>query len=285
MHASSHNLIIYNGYPLSIVLAIVFHTLVLAAVFFWQSDNRTEVLNLIQPTVIKALIIDVNPQLRNTENLERARLQRIEQQQLRDREQQAELDRLREQERERAREQQAEQQRIEDRERAALIERQELDRQRAEQLQLDQEREQQREREFQQQLDRERQLEADRRRRSEVEDRQRQDATIAEAASTEFELVQSGTSLIQQAVQSTWSRPPSARNGMRAILRLEMLPTGEVTRVTITESSNDASFDRSAENAVYRAAPFTELRVLPINVFNANFRTLSLIFQPEDLLN
>jgi hypothetical protein len=36
---------------------------------------------------------------------------------------------------------------------------------------------------------------------------------------------------------------------------------------------------------VYRAAPFSELTALPIRVFNQNFRTLSLIFQPEDLLN
>ena len=72
---------------------------------------------------------------------------------------------------------------------------------------------------------------------------------------------------------------------MRAILQISMLPTGELLDARITESSGDTAFDRSAENAVYSAAPFTELQSLPINVFNTNFRTLSLIFQPEDLLN
>jgi len=107
----------------------------------------------------------------------------------------------------------------------------------------------------------------------------------AEAARTEFELVQSATALIQQALQQVWNRPPSARNGMRVILRIRMLPTGELLEASITQSSGDAAFDRSAENAVYSASPFTELQNLPISVFNENFRTLSLIFEPEDLLN
>jgi colicin import membrane protein len=72
---------------------------------------------------------------------------------------------------------------------------------------------------------------------------------------------------------------------MRAIIQIKMLPTGELVDVKITQSSGDPAFDRSAENAVYRAAPFAELTALPIRVFNQNFRTLSLIFQPEDLLN
>ena len=107
----------------------------------------------------------------------------------------------------------------------------------------------------------------------------------AEAARNEFELVQSATGLIQQLVQEHWSRPPSARNGMRAVIQIRMLPTGELLDATITRSSGDPAFDRSAENAVYRAAPFSELQDLPINVFNANFRSLSLIFEPQDLLN
>jgi len=68
-------------------------------------------------------------------------------------------------------------------------------------------------------------------------------------------------------------------------LQIQLLPTGELLDASITESSGDPAFDRSAENAVFGAAPFTELSNLPINIFNSNFRTLSLIFQPEDLLN
>jgi len=127
------------------------------------------------------------------------------------------------------------------------------------------------------------------RRQGDEDQRQRQqevsEVAAANATRNEFELVQSATALIQQAVQQGWNRPPSARNGMRAVLQIRMLPTGELVEVRITDSSGDTAFDRSARNAVYSVTPFTGLQSLPINIFNGNFRTLSLIFQPEDLLN
>ncbi|MCH7816511.1 MAG: cell envelope integrity protein TolA [Proteobacteria bacterium] len=270
MSHTYNNLVIYNGYPISIVVAVTFHSVVLAALIYFQANSKPQTLNLVQPTVIKALLIDENPQLRNERILERQRLERLEQQRIaRDREQQTQRDA------------DAEAERL--RQRSALIERRELERLQAERLQRE------REQLDQDQLARE----AEQRRQRELADAEQQrlrqqvadDAAAIEVARTEFELMQSGTALIQQVVQDNWSRPPSARNGMQAILRIEMLPTGEVTSVTITKSSNDPAFDRSAETAVYRAAPFRELRALPINVFNANFRTFSLIFEPEDLLN
>ncbi|NQV70030.1 MAG: cell envelope integrity protein TolA [Pseudohongiella sp.] len=286
----SKNFIIYNGYPLSFVIALTLHILLLAAVLYFQFNSRTEVLELVQPTVIKALFIDENPQLRNERALERQRIERRDQQQIaREREQQrdAEAERLRQeqarvqeqtrvQEQARAREQEAA--------RATLREKQEQDRLRAEE---------QRKRESETEAQRQRQLaEAERQRQQQERAREREreqqaaaEAASAEGARTEFELVQSATAIIQQLVQENWSRPPSARNGMRAVLQIRMLPTGELLEASITESSNDPAFDRSAENAVYKAAPFRELQNLPINVFTANFRTLSLIFQPEDLLN
>lgn len=282
MSNTVNNFIVYNGYPLSVVIAVLFHGLVLALLLYVQSDNRTEVLELVQPTVIKALFIDENPQVRNERALERQRIERTEQQQVaREREQrEAEAQRLRQ---EQAREQEQERARAEEREKTALLERQEQDRLRAEELQRQRDRERDTEAQRQREL-----AEAERQRQAEARAREQQaaaEAASAEAARTEFELVQSATALIQQLVQENWSRPPSARNGMRAVLQIRMLPTGELLEATIIETSNDPAFDRSAENAVYRAAPFRELQNLPINVFTANFRTLSLIFQPEDLLN
>ena len=275
MNDTFNNLVIYNGYPLSVVIAVVIHSFILGFLIWLQSNTSIDSLELVQPTIIRALIIDENPQVRNERILERERLERIEQESIAREEQQ------RQQEEEAARQAEMERQQEEsERERQALIEREELERQRL--LELEREREQQ---ELQEQRRREL-AEAERRRQEEeAEQRRQQEAVAAQAARTEFELVQSATAIIQMAVQQVWNRPPSARNGMRAILQISMLPTGELLDVRITESSGDPAFDRSAENAVYGAAPFTELQSLPINVFNANFRTLSLIFQPEDLLN
>ena len=277
MHNTLDNVVIYNGYPVSIVAAVSFHCLVIAVLIYYQANRAPQVLNLIQPTVVKALLIDVNPQVRNAQNLERLRLERLDQQrQTREEElrRQAEAERERAAAEERARQQVQERQRQVDAD--ALRQQQQTDAER--QARLEAERVRQEQTRAQEEQARLRQIDEAR-----EAERQRQQAA-QELAITEFELVQSATALIQQLVQETWSRPPSARNGMRAILQIRMLPTGELVSATITESSGDVAFDRSAENAIYRAAPFRELQTLPINLFNRNFRTLSLIFQPEDLL-
>ena len=281
MKDTFNNVVIYNGYPLSVVVAVTFHSVILALLLYLQSTKSPEALELVQPTVVKALLIQENPQVAN----ERKRLERQQQQRrTREREvaqQAAEAERQR-QEQADAR---AEEQR-KARELASLRQRQEQEKLNADQLV----REREEQNELEQEQRRQRELaEAQRQQESRDRERQRQieaaNAAAAELASSEFEMVQSGMAIIQEAVQSVWSRPPSARNGMRAILQIRMLPTGELIDAVITESSGDPAFDRSAENAVYSAAPFRELQALPSNVFNENFRSLSLIFQPEDLLN
>ena len=271
-----NNLVIYNGYPISIAAAVAFHVMILVLLVWVQSNNRMDSFELVQPTIVKALFIDENPQVRNQQILERQRVERIEQQRILREEEQ-----LREQE-EVERQRQVQEQR--EREQTVLRDREELERQRAQEAQQERERQERTRVEQQREL-----VEAERLRQEEEVERQRQAEEVAviaaEAARTEFELVQSATALIQQALQQVWNRPPSARNGMRAILRIRMLPTGELIEASITQSSGDSAFDRSAENAVYSASPFAELQNLPINVFNTNFRTLTLIFEPEDLLN
>ena len=271
-----NNLVIYNGYPISIAAAVAFHVMILVLIVWVQSNNKMDSFELIQPTIVKALFIDENPQVRNQQILERQRVERIEQQRIFREEEQ-----LREQE-EVERQRQVQEQR--EREQAVLRDREEWERQRAQEAQRERERQERISVEQQREL-----AEAERRRQEEEVERQRQAEEVAiaaaEAARTEFELVQSATALIQQALQQVWNRPPSARNGMRVILRIRMLPTGELLEASITQTSGDFAFDRSAENAVYSASPFAELQNLPINVFNTNFRTLSLIFEPEDLLN
>ncbi|SUZ81889.1 uncharacterized protein METZ01_LOCUS34743 [marine metagenome] len=271
-----NNLVIYNGYPISIAAAVAFHIMILVLLVWVQSNNRMDSFELVQPTIVKALFIDENPQVRNQQILERQRVERIEQQRILREEEQ-----LQEQE-EVERQRQVQEQR--EREQTVLRDREELERQRAQEAQREQEQQERIRVEQQREL-----AEAERLRQEEEVERQRQAEEVAvaaaEAARTEFELVQSATALIQQALQQVWNRPPSARNGMRAILRIRMLPTGELLEASITQSSGDSAFDRSAENAVYSASPFSELQNLPINVFNTNFRTLSLIFEPEDLLN
>ncbi|MDD9895743.1 MAG: hypothetical protein OXU24_08160, partial [Gammaproteobacteria bacterium] len=125
MNTAFNNLVIYNGYPLSVVVAVAFHSFILAFLIWVQSSSNIDSLELVQPTIIKALFIDENPQVRNERILERQRLERVEQQRIAREEeqqrQQEEADRQAALERQQA-EAEAE------RERQALLEQEELER-------------------------------------------------------------------------------------------------------------------------------------------------------------
>lgn len=89
-------------------------------------------------------------------------------------------------------------------------------------------------------------------------------------------------SSIYTAVVSNWSRPPSARNDMEAVVRVELLPSGELNSVAIVTSSGNAAYDRStlaAVNAVekFRVPEDSEL-------FEQRFRSFLLRFHAKDLL-
>ncbi len=104
----------------------------------------------------------------------------------------------------------------------------------------------------------------------------------AQAARSASELAQSYAARITRAIEQNWIRPPSARNGMRAELVIDLVPTGEVVAVNVASSSGDPAFDRSAERAVRRLGRL-EVPEDP-EVFETYFRRLRLMFQPEDLM-
>lgn len=289
MSRTFNNIIIYNGYPLSVVVAVGIHITLLVSLLYLQVDNNVETIDFNQPTIIKSLFIDENPQVTNQKNVERRRLERIEDQRIERQQDDARKEReadaaaqQRRQEQEAAKAE-ADAQELA-RQQSVLRDREEVERLLEEQQRREREQEQQRQQENLA-ADQQRQQEALERSQQQARDAEQASEASANAARTEFELIQSAMGFIQQVVQENWSRPPSARNGMRTILQISMLPTGEVTDVTVSESSNDPAFDRAAETAAFRAAPFAELQSLPIRIFNDNFRSFSLTFQPEDLLN
>ena len=103
----------------------------------------------------------------------------------------------------------------------------------------------------------------------------------ARAAVTDDEQVMAYIGQIQTDIAQNWSRPPSARNGMQAILRVFLVPTGELVDVQIAESSGNTAFDRSALIAVEKVSRFS----VPDQpaLFEQSFREFTLLFRPEDL--
>ena len=66
--------------------------------------------------------------------------------------------------------------------------------------------------------------------------------------------------------------------GLSCVIRITLVPGGEVAGVQIVQSSGNAAFDRQAENAVRKAAP------LPVpedpRLFQ-QMRSLSIVFAPK----
>ena len=84
--------------------------------------------------------------------------------------------------------------------------------------------------------------------------------------------------LIRQKVERNWVRPAGWTKGMECVVRVRLAPTGEVINATVARPSGSPAFDRSVENAVYKASP------LPLpedkDLFE-HFRELELRFRPE----
>jgi len=141
-----------------------------------------------------------------------------------------------------------------------------------------------REAEQRQQQQREQQV-----REQKVREQQRLEQEMALAMAAEDEALAEGAETttyeeaIAMAIEDNWSRPPSARRDMQVVLRIQLIPTGEVVGVSVLKSSGDQAFDRSAINAVNRAGKFPEVADAPPQVFERRLRSLQLVFRPEDL--
>lgn len=273
---------VFNGYPLSVVLAVLLHVSVVGALLYFQQAD-TEVIDIVRPPSVKALLVNENPQARNEQVQQRQAQQERDQRAERERQEQQRQEAAQAEQRREQEERQAEEQRV------------------AERQQQDQERRQTEQRQAEQQrvAEEQRQREAEERRQQEVaaeQERQRQEQAQAQAlaqqeadsrelAETDAELVMAYSAVIHDLVQQYWSRPPSARNGMVVVLRIRMVPTGDILDVAIVQSSGDFAFDRAAESAVLKVNRFTELQGMDPRLFDRNFRTFLLTFRPQDLLN
>lgn len=84
--------------------------------------------------------------------------------------------------------------------------------------------------------------------------------------------------MIGQRIKRYWSEPANAEQGMECILRVILFPNGNVQKVSIVKSSGNANFDRSAQSAVYKAAPWpqpTDPKVAAV------LRDFKFVFRPQ----
>lgn len=60
---------------------------------------------------------------------------------------------------------------------------------------------------------------------------------------------------IGRRISAYWKRPPGSAKDAFCVLRVRVVPGGEVISVTVVRSSGDAFFDRAVENAINLATP------------------------------
>jgi len=216
-------------------------------------------------------------ELLNRKKQEEERLAEIREQQEKEKQEAEELARKKEQEKQ---------------ELAKLEREQELEKQRKEEERRKQE---EAERKRKEEAERKRKAEEERKRKAAEEKRRKE---LAEKQQREAELraqiererlqrqVNSALAqyipIIKQKVSRNWNRPASLRADIEAHVTVRLSQAGEVISARVVKSSGNPVFDRSVENAVLKASP------LPIpqeRGVNEEFRSLKLIFKPEEMIS
>lgn len=60
---------------------------------------------------------------------------------------------------------------------------------------------------------------------------------------------------IQDRIQRNWLRPVGSPAGLSCLVKVRLIPGGDVVSVSVVRSSGDSVFDRSVETAVLKASP------------------------------
>ncbi len=85
--------------------------------------------------------------------------------------------------------------------------------------------------------------------------------------------------IITAKVQRSWIKPAFNVKGLKCIVRVNLIPSGDVVGVKIIQSSGNAVFDRSVETAVRKASPLPlpkDPRVM------TRMREIDFVFNPEE---
>lgn len=233
-----------TSYTTGALFSIVLHLGVVAALLAnWEIDSKKVI---IQPQYIEAKIVELAPKKKPVAKPPKPKVDRAA--------------KKREQDRRRA----AEKKKAEAKRLAALKEKQRADREREKQEQ-------------------QRRAEAERK-RIETEFAETLAQEQADISAQEDERVaNSFMQLIRQRLSDNWSRPPSARRDMETLVEIRLVPTGRIVGVTVVKSSGDIAFDRSVEQAAFKAEQFEEIQQLEPRLFEKHFRVVKVAFTPEDL--
>lgn len=108
-----------------------------------------------------------------------------------------------------------------------------------------------------------------------------EEALVREGQKARFENeLQRYMALLERSITDHWLKPLGVPQGLKCVVEVRVLPTGEVVSATVVKSSGNVAFDRSSEVAIRKSSPLP----LPENpkVFE-QFRRFTFTFNPESV--
>lgn len=89
------------------------------------------------------------------------------------------------------------------------------------------------------------------------------------------------SSYIIENIQSAWRKPINIQDGLVCDLRLSINKNGRIIDINLIKSSGNLRFDNSALKAVQRVETFSFLQNIPMSIYNSNFRSIVITFNPS----
>lgn len=255
-----------SSYVLPVLLSVLFHGLLIAVLGFgWEASSQPE--RKPMPKFVQAKLVTVDATVTKKKTPPKVDLEQKRRQRELERQRQAEAEKKRRAALERKKKEEAEKKKKAEAERKKKKEAEEKARREKER----------KEKERKEQLEQER--------KSAFDEALEEEEELLDARE-DAQAVMSVAQAIQSRIESVWSRPPSARNGMVTVVQINFVPTGRVVATNIIEGSGNAALDRSVLQAIRKVEVFPEVADLAREeptVFEREVRTTLLNFRVEDL--
>jgi len=86
---------------------------------------------------------------------------------------------------------------------------------------------------------------------------------------------------IIKTIENAWMKPRNIPEGLVANLRLNIQPTGRISRVDLLKSSGNIRFDNSALQAVRRVETLNFFKEIPDGLYSKEFKRIAVSFKPS----
>ena len=108
---------------------------------------------------------------------------------------------------------------------------------------------------------------------------------LSEESETEMNKEQQEISMYAQkiisTIESAWMKPRNIPEGLVANLRLKIRSSGRIVKVDLIKSSGNLRFDNSSMQAVRRVETFNFFNSMPKTIYENEFQTVSISFNPS----